>query len=480
MARRASLTQDGLVALGGAKLAKLIIDEAQHNAPFKRIVTAALAGIKGPSAVAAIIDRRLASLERARGIIEWTKRKAFAADLKATVSTIADELGGADPAAAAERMLRLLRLLRAADQVFERVDNASGSVQAIFMDAADTMSALVARMAGEDRMSLVERVTPLLLGDEEGLIDAAVHGMIPLLAAEERAALDHALERALASSRATRDWQRQARRDRLLQARQAIADAAADVDAFIALEAQRPESMQDSLGLAERLLQAGRTAEALAWVRRPRRPGLRAMTLEDVADGAAATDVFAHRQVRLEIRILAAGKDTEAAQRLRWATFEASLDVDLLRAYVAALPDFEDEEALDRAFAHVAAHPQRYRALAFFLAWPRLDLASRLVLRHAGSWEGRYYEVLAPAAETLEHDHPVAATVLYRALIDDILARARSPAYGHAARYLTRLALIHVDEVAASGLVAHGAYRDALKRSHGRKYGFWTLVENGS
>ena len=84
-----------------------------------------------------------------------------------------------------------------------------------------------------------------------------------------------------------------------------------------------------------------------------------------MADGADATDTFAHRQVRLEIRILAACKDVDAAQRLRWATVEASLDVDLLRAYVAALTDFEDEKALDRAFAHVAAHPQRYRSLAF-------------------------------------------------------------------------------------------------------------------
>jgi hypothetical protein len=34
------------------------------------------------------------------------------------------------------------------------------------------------------------------------------------------------------------------------------------------------------------------------------------------------------------------------------------------------------------------------------------------------------------AAEILEHDHPPAATILYRALLDDILNQARSPAYG--------------------------------------------------
>src|ERR1044071_2146021 len=129
MARRAALTQEALIALGTEKLAKLITEEVARNPPFKKIVTAALAGAKGPEAVAAIIDRRLASLERARGFVDWEKRKAFAADLKATLATIIDELGSADPAAAVDR---LVRFLAAAERVFERVDDSSGHLQAIF------------------------------------------------------------------------------------------------------------------------------------------------------------------------------------------------------------------------------------------------------------------------------------------------------------------------------------------------------------
>ncbi|WP_368732201.1 DUF6880 family protein [Methylobacterium sp. WL64] len=54
---------------------------------------------KGPNAVAALVDRRLAGLERARGFVDWEKRKTFAADLRATLATITDELGPADPVA---------------------------------------------------------------------------------------------------------------------------------------------------------------------------------------------------------------------------------------------------------------------------------------------------------------------------------------------------------------------------------------------
>src|SRR5918993_1892301 len=105
MACRPTLTYDTLVALGPEKLAQLVLDETGRNAAFKRIVMAALAAAQGPEAIAAVIDRRLAALERARGNIPWEKHKAFAIDLKATLTTITDELGAADTHAAVERVL---------------------------------------------------------------------------------------------------------------------------------------------------------------------------------------------------------------------------------------------------------------------------------------------------------------------------------------------------------------------------------------
>ena len=108
-------------------------DRISTGVAFKKLATAALAGARGPHAIAALIDRRLSALERARGIVGWEKRKAFAADLDATLTTITDELGPADPASAAERALRFLA---AAEGVFARVDDSTGQVQAVFHRAA--------------------------------------------------------------------------------------------------------------------------------------------------------------------------------------------------------------------------------------------------------------------------------------------------------------------------------------------------------
>lgn len=479
MARRATLTKEALAALGAEKLAKLVLDEAGRNSPFKKLVTAALAGAKGPDAVAAIVDRRLAGLQRARGFVDWEKRKIFAADLRATLTTITDELGPADSAAAVGR---LVRFLICAPDVFDRVDDSSGHIQDIFHQAADALPELASKMPDDDKAQLVGRLIPILTNDGYGLIEAVVHGLIPLLPPACLGQIDARLatsteESAPSKGDVLRDWERVGRRDRLVRARQAIADHAGDVDKFIALGNERPSGRQDNVDVAERLLGAGRAEEALDWVRRPGRPGLRAMNMADVADASAGTDLLDRRRVCLEIRILIALGQKEAAQDLRWRTFEASLDDDILREYVAHLPDFEDFDALARAFAYAEAHPHRYRSLGFLLAWPRLDLAAKLVIDHRESWAGQHYGALVPAAEALEHDYPVAATVLYRSLLDDILTRARSPAYGHGARYLSRLDDLKPEGLAAAGMTGHDTYRAGLRRAHGRKAGFWSIVD---
>ena len=199
-------------------------------------------------------------------------------------------------------------------------------------------------------------------------------------------------------------------------------------------------------------------------------------TESDIADGRINWFHDLER-VGLEARILEAMKDRPAAQALRWAAFEATLNADILRDYIRKLDDFMEYEEQDRAFALAAASPHAYTALAFFIAWPRLDLAAKLVLGKSDVWDGRHYGALGGAAAALEESFPLAATVLYRALLNAILARAKSPAYGHGASYLAKLGELAVDVSEGGGLESHAAYLLAIKKAHGRKVGFWSIVD---
>ncbi len=68
------------------------------------------------------------------------------------------------------------------------------------------------------------------------------------------------------------------------------------------------------------------------------------------------------------------------------------------------------------------------------MTWPNLDAANRLVRAHHAELDGGDYGRLRPATEALAEKYPVAATLLHRALAEDVLRRASSRQYQYAAR----------------------------------------------
>jgi len=276
------------------------------------------------------------------------------------------------------------------------------------------------------------------------------------------------------------DWARMDLTGQYRSVRQVIAEARGDIDGLLALEATKPAHMQDTIGMAQRLLDAGRAEEALTWIRKERRSSIAYMRASDMADGRPASDPTSPIHAGLEARILEALGDQDAAQALRWATFEATLHGPILRDYIGALDDFEEFAALDRAFAQALEARHKHLALDFLLEWPKLNVAARLVVENHQHWNGRQYGLLVPAAETLEAEHPLAASVLYRACLDEILAQARSKAYGHGGRHLAKLdrlaAELDNETFSSAGIATHVEYRAGLRKQHGRKAAFWANV----
>lgn len=121
-----------------------------------------------------------------------------------------------------------------------------------------------------------------------------------------------------------------------------VADARGDVDAFIANETTDGGDHVDVLGVARRLLEASRPAEALAWLDRPiRKPALRVMTyadLERLEAGAAISPGLEWERETLKVRALDMLGRRSEAQEVRWRLFERTLHGDLLRSYLKALP----------------------------------------------------------------------------------------------------------------------------------------------
>ncbi len=472
MARKPDLSTDKLKDLGTDKLAQLVMEEAERNSGFRRQLKAALAGKSGPEAIAKLIDRRLSGLARAKSFIEWDKARAFADDLRSLTDTITSELGPAAPALAIDR---LLRLIATHEQVFERVDDSSGRVQDVYYQAIHATGALAASLPVPEADALPEKIMTALGESTHGYLADVTEAVAPHLPQDTLTRWDGDLRDAIAerqSEEAARksDGWFYSMTSQWAGMRQILASARGDLDLLIALELKKKPHMQDTLAISAQLLEAGRTAEALEWVRKPGR-----RTFGETDDGLAS------ERVSLEARILDATGDRSASQALRWRCFEARLPADILREYLKLLPDFEDIEAEDRAHAFALAKAKPEEALQFFLDWPRLDLAAKLITKHPHRWDGGDWQNLPKIADLLEHDHPLAATILYRALLDSILDRARSKAYGHGAKYLGKLTLLaqEADAMRPGTMTDHATYLAKLKKTHPRKSGFWARVGDG-
>ena len=62
-------------------------------------------------------------------------------------------------------------------------------------------------------------------------------------------------------------------------------------------------------------------------------------------------------------------------------------------------------------------------ALGFFYEWPTQARTAEIVLERASEIDGNMYYLLNPVAHLIEGKHPLAATLLRRAMIEDTLAK---------------------------------------------------------
>jgi hypothetical protein len=79
-------------------------------------------------------------------------------------------------------------------------------------------------------------------------------------------------------------------------------------------------------------------------------------------------------------------------------------------------------------------------------------------------------------ARQIEGKHPLAATLLRRAMIDDTLEGAKSSRYKHAARHLLECQSLAMMIRDYGTFETDETFNSRLRASHARKTGFWKQV----
>jgi len=118
---------------------------------------------------------------------------------------------------------------------------------------------------------------------------------------------------------------------------------------------------------------------------------------------------------------------------------------------------------------------------AFLLSVGRTDDAERYLLARANQLNGSQYNSMLSLAKAFEsNEQPLAASMLYRAMLDSILDRGYSKAYDHAVRYLKKLEALAESIADWQTFDDHEAYMQRLQQRHRRKFSFWSKYEKAS
>ena len=478
MASKTTLNAKNLETLGAERLAELLIEISTGSAVAKRRLRLELAGAQSPKEAGREVAKRLTSIARARGFVNWQNRKPLVTYLESQLRAIREQIAPADPT---EALALAWRFMQVATPLFERCDDSSGIVIGVFHDACALLGE-IALAAGTPAAALADAALEALRDNGYGQYDGLIAILTPALGAEGLAHLKARIEALAAtpvpvppkgeweavgygSGGATyaHQMEERSRQSLVRMALKDIADAMGDVDAFIAqYDPATRKVPKIAAEIAARLLAAGRATDALGFIERAEVDKSRWVPHEWQA-------------ARLEV-LEALGRGDEA-QAFRLECFQHSLDADHLRAYLKRLADFDDVDAEEKAMAYVMDYPAVLSALQFLIQWPALNRAAGLVQQVFRELDGDHYEILTPAAEALSARFPLAATLALRAMIDFTLNAGKSSRYQHAARHLAECDAL-ASQIEDFGTVEpHANYVARLRRDHGRKSGFWSRVE---
>jgi len=480
MASKTTLNAKNLEALGAERLAELLMEIGTGDAAAKRRLRLELAGAQSPIELAKEVRKRLSTIARSRSFVDWRGVRPLANDLDTQRRAIVETVAKADAKEALELLWRFLAL---ANSVFQRCDDGSGTVIGVFHAACGAIGDVAQKAKGTPKR-LADQVYEALIANDYGQFDGLIGITAPALGKDGLAHLKQRIvqlsntpaPRPADKDRVQIGWSSSgpiyedqiAESSRVSIVRLAlkdIADAEGDVDAFMAQ--YKPETRKFppvAAEIARRLLAAGRNEDSLRIIEAAEHRKSPFRDWPDVEWVDARIDT---------LDALGRGDDAQAA---RWEFFLQSLSPEHLRAYLKRLLDFDDVEAEDKALDHAQQVFNLTHALAFLVSWPALDRAAALVLRRAADVDGDRYEVLPQAAEALSARYPLAATVLYRALIDFSLTHNRTGRYKHAAWHLLECSSLSSAIDDFSGFESHDAYVARLKREHGKKSSFWSLV----
>jgi Family of unknown function (DUF6880) len=401
------------------------------------------------------LKSRLSTLKRSRRFVRWGESAGLARELRELLQQIEDQVEDA------QLGCTLVAGFYTTDHgVFGRCDDSSGHVGDVYRyDACELFVSYAKRCI--DKLWLAKLILKTSLKDDYGVRDALVDSAAEFLPkAQLRWLIDQFQQLA------AKETDEFPRRHWLYQI-ESLARQLKDAPLF---EQTRRAAWGNEPGtagcvdIARVYLECGDDQTALDWLER-----------------IPAGEGF-QQQERDKLLLAVYGKQGNKQQQAEVArrSFRRQRDRIGFERWISIVGEDQRADLLDQELQIILDTPLLSLTDAAFLsAMEQWDAAESHLQARVEQLNGDHYQFLLPLAETFESlARPLTASLLYRALLDSILRRARTTTYGHGARYLRKLDLLAKTVNDWGVIEPHAVYVEQLRRTHGRKTSFWSRYEH--
>ncbi|MEJ2201104.1 MAG: hypothetical protein P8X63_08845 [Desulfuromonadaceae bacterium] len=401
------------------------------------------------------LKSHISVLKRSRRFIPWGESAGLARELRDLLQQIDARVDDAHVGC------RLVADFYTTDRsIFDRCDDSSGHVGDVYLyDGCELFIRFAKRCA--DKSWLAKLILKTSLKDDYGVRDALVNGAAEYLPETQLRWLIDQYQ--LLAAKESEEFPR---RHWFYQV-ESLARQLQDAPLF---EQTRRAAWGDDPGtagcvdIARVYLECGDDQTALDWLKR------------------IPADESFQQQERDELLLAIYGKQGNKQQQAEIArrSFRRQRSRSGFERWISIVGDDQRNELLNQEVRIILDTPLlSLTDAAFLTAMEEWDAAESYLHAHAEQLNGDHYQFLLPLAETFESlARPLTASLLYRALLDSILTRARSTTYGHGARYLRKLDLLAKTVSDWRDIEPHPVYVEQLRKKHGRKTSFWSRYEH--
>ena len=440
------ITKEKLIAAGAEKLSNILLGLYEKHQDLQKHLDALFAGLEeDPKKLISHIKKEITSLKKSSRFIDYYESSNFAHRLDLLRAQIANQLSEKSPHHAFQFMLEFLNMH---EPTLNRVDDSNGEVGEVFKDACQNLGDLY-KGCPTPKIDVVTLVFDHFMKNGYGIYDKIIHYFKDSLGSQGLEALKEKLQCSLNDRNP----------HQTIIGMKDIADCQKDVDAYIrACYVGGDPKAYEHLEIAKRLINEWRSKEALTW--------LDSMDLPEFHG-------WQNDRISLKIQALELCGEYEKAQDERLSWFEKTLNVETYGQILKnAKPEFKEkfpQNAIQKAFDYPNAHT----GLNFLIQINEFESAAKFVYGSHDKIQGKLYAILRPAADTLKEASPLAATILYRKLLEAVLQEAKSKYYVYAAKDLVMCSKLDLKIDDWRGWNNHKIYLEDLLITHKRKLAFW-------